>query len=118
MIILLALILLLICIFCALKNSYERFDNLLEVGKLTNNCYNKSRNECMQYANCGLCNSGGQKCVPGDSSGPYFNLDCKNWTYLNKYDRYEFDQDYLITVPSFDYWPDKQIPDVPSWTFG
>jgi hypothetical protein len=46
-------------------------------------CGDKSLNACSSCVNCGICITPDNKlsCVNGDSSGPYFRRDCKNYIY-------------------------------------
>lgn len=46
------------------------------------NCGDLNLATCSTCANCGICVTGGVgKCVPGNSSGPYFEKDCEYWNH-------------------------------------
>ena len=79
---------------------HEQFHNLSDYsnnsiwepvwhGKVTSDCYDKNKKDCLNYSNCGLCYKNKKlKCVPGDVQGPLFKQNCKKWMYKNYYDRF------------------------------
>jgi hypothetical protein len=77
------------------RNKQESFENLLDTGTETNDCYAKSINECVNYSNCGIATiEGRQQCIPGDIEGPQFetNVYFDQWSYKDQYDGHIFNE--------------------------
>jgi hypothetical protein len=79
--------------------------NLLDTGIETNDCYEKTLDECGNYSNCGIATINGKKqCIFGDIEGPLFNLDTQfdQWTYTDKYSGQIFNESY--PERNYDTW--------------
>jgi hypothetical protein len=88
------------------NNAWEQ----LGVGKKAIDCYKLDPNQCLQYANCGLCIKGKERtCVPGDEQGAFFKDDCQAWEYANRYDGYIFGEVRTsVTAPWNTFYPDYE----------
>lgn len=94
---------------------YEKYANLPDysenvfwdpswIGKVSNDCYELSKRDCMKYANCGLCRKDGKyQCIPGDNQGPLFKEGCDKWIHTNYRDRYIFKEKIVTESPPHDY---------------
>ena len=80
----------------------EGFDSgwhLQSVGKRSLDCYNEKPEDCMHYANCGICyRQGKSKCIPGDVQGPYYTENCDYWQHTDFYDRHIFGEKVETTT--------------------
>ncbi len=88
-------IIILVTMLYAMNTTKEKFENLLDTGTQTNDCYSKSLKECPEYSNCGIATVDGiKKCIPGDIEGPSFETGTKfdQWTYKNQYDKVIFNE--------------------------
>lgn len=84
------------------NNSWDQLSNVPRHP----DCYKLSNNQCLNYANCGLCKGGDHpnslECVPGDEHGPLFKTGCGRWIYTNFYDGQNFGTRKVRSTPSFD----------------
>lgn len=67
--------------------------NLLQTGVESNNCYDKSLDDCLNFANCGIATVNGRRfCDFGDEEGPFYNMNTNfnSWEYRNDYDQHIF----------------------------
>ena len=93
--VIIVMIVIIITLFYAMNTKKENFENLLDTGTQTNDCYEKSLNECPNYTNCGIATVGGKKkCIPGDVEGPLFETGTQfdQWTYKDQYSKYIFNE--------------------------
>ena len=82
------------------------------MGNTNKDCYKLNKNDCMKYANCGLCTSGNDAvCVPGDQQGPMFKEGCDQWIHTDYRDRHMFGEKVMTVSPPHDY----QYPDYEAW---
>jgi hypothetical protein len=68
----------------------EGFHFRRQYGSWCNCSDDKTFNQCMDCANCGICikNNGSVKCVPGDVYGPYDkSYQCKMWHHNDEFSR-------------------------------
>ena len=74
--------------------------------KYCGSCGWRSRYNCGKCTNCGYAinASGYGNCVPGDSSGPYFQDDALYWEYGDSNDYYPYSHVYP-SVKTYDSYP-------------
>jgi hypothetical protein len=76
------------------------------LGATHKDCYSLSKDKCMGYSNCGLCQnkeSGNWKCLPGDEQGPFFKEGCNKWGYGDCYDGRIFNEKRISVTRPHDY---------------
>jgi hypothetical protein len=91
--IMIAIFFLILILIVLYKNKRIEGFNLLDTGTETNDCYEKSLEDCTNYSNCGIATIEGRKrCIFGDIEGPSFSnpVEFDQWTYKDSYDKHIF----------------------------
>ncbi|QKF94284.1 hypothetical protein QKU48_gp0826 [Fadolivirus algeromassiliense] len=94
-----AVILLSVPTKCALDDKKEGFYSYFGYFKnYCGSCGHRSRYSCSKCINCGwaMNSTGAGQCLPGDSSGPFYNTDATYWEYSSPYMYYPYSNLYPV----------------------